>query len=252
VVVGQVGGGGRHEQLALGETPNVAARLQNVAEPDRVVISAATHRLVDGFFRCRILARKALKGASEPMRAFEVVEEGPSRSRLDVATPAGLTPLVGREQEVGLLLDRWEQACEGPGIDGARAGDANCSASIHLAVARPSAPEHADGGALHGEADRAARRAGDGGKSLPAEVLQQIVARTDGVPLFVEELTKMVLESGLLREVGGRYELTGPLPPLAIPTTLQDSLMSRLDWLAQVKEVAQLGATVGRALSRTP
>jgi predicted ATPase len=84
------------------------------------------------------------------------------------------------------------------------------------------------------------------GKTLPGEVLQQIVARTDGVPLFVEELTKMVLESGLLQERQGHYELTGPLPPLAIPTTLHDSLMARLDRLATVREVAQLGATLGR------
>ena len=85
-----------------------------------------------------------------------------------------------------------------------------------------------------------------GGKALPAEVHQQIVAKTDGVPLFVEELTKMVLESGLLQEREDHYELTGPLPPLAIPTTLHDSLMARLDRLAAVKEVAQLGATLGR------
>src|SRR5262249_50849331 len=88
-----------------------------------------------------------------------------------------------------------------------------------------------------------------GGKALPAEVFTQIVRKTDGVPLFVEELTKMVLESGLLREGEGHYELTGPLPPLAIPATLQDSLMARLDRLATVKEVAQLGATVGREFS---
>ena len=84
-----------------------------------------------------------------------------------------------------------------------------------------------------------------GGKALPAEVVQQIVAKTDGVPLFVEELTKMVLESGLLREADGHYELTGPLPPLAIPTTLQDSLMAGLIGLATVREMAQLGATWG-------
>ena len=88
-----------------------------------------------------------------------------------------------------------------------------------------------------------------GGKSLPAEVYQQIVHKTDGVPLFVEELTKMVLESGLLRETNGHYELTGPLPPLAILTTLHDSLMARLDRLATIKEVAQLGATLGREFS---
>jgi predicted ATPase len=85
-----------------------------------------------------------------------------------------------------------------------------------------------------------------GGKALPAEVVQQVVSKTDGVPLFVEELTKMVLESGLLREAEGRYDLTGPLRPLAIPATLQDSLMARLDRLSPVKEVAQLGATLGR------
>jgi predicted ATPase len=85
-----------------------------------------------------------------------------------------------------------------------------------------------------------------GGKALPAEVLQQIVTKTDGVPLFVEELTKMVLESTLLRPVNGHYELSGPLPPLAIPATLQDSLMARLDRLPEVREVVQLGAVLGR------
>ncbi len=87
------------------------------------------------------------------------------------------------------------------------------------------------------------------GKVLPPEVVEQIVAKTDGVPLFVEELTKMVLESGLLQEREERYELTGPLPPLAIPTTLHDSLMARLDRLATVKALAQLGATLGREFS---
>jgi predicted ATPase len=85
------------------------------------------------------------------------------------------------------------------------------------------------------------------GKALSAEVLQQIVTKTDGVPLFVEELTKMVLEAGWLREQEGHYALTSPLPPLAIPATLHDSLMARLDRLATAKSVAQLGATLGRA-----
>jgi predicted ATPase len=84
------------------------------------------------------------------------------------------------------------------------------------------------------------------GKALPLEVVEQVVSKTDGVPLFVEELTKMVLESSLLQERDDRYELTGPLPPLAIPTTLHDSLMARLDRLATVKSLAQLGATLGR------
>jgi predicted ATPase len=84
------------------------------------------------------------------------------------------------------------------------------------------------------------------GKALPKEVLEQILAKTDGVPLFVEELTNTILESGLLHEVGDHYALSGPLPPLAILSTLQDSLTARLDRLAPVKEVAQIGAAIGR------
>jgi len=85
-----------------------------------------------------------------------------------------------------------------------------------------------------------------GGKPLPSEVIQQLLAKTDGVPLFVEELTKMVLESGLVKESQGRYELTGPLPALAIPTTLHDSLMARVDRLGTARGVVQLGAGLGR------
>src|SRR5262249_16806755 len=85
-----------------------------------------------------------------------------------------------------------------------------------------------------------------GNKPLPAEVLQQVVTTTDGVPLFVAELTKMIVESELIKEQEGRYELTGPLPALAIPATLHDSLMGRLDRLGTAKQVAQLGAVVGR------
>src|ERR1700736_6634276 len=85
-----------------------------------------------------------------------------------------------------------------------------------------------------------------GAKALPPEVLEQILARTEGVPLFTEELTKAVVESGLLGDTGDRYVLDGPLPPLAIPATLHDSLMARLDRLAPAKEVAQIGACIGR------
>ena len=100
----------------------------------------------------------------------------------------------------------------------------------------------------HAQAAQIVNRMTDG-KALPTEVLQQILAKTDGVPLFVEELTKMVLEAGLLQEWDDRYELTSPLPPLAIPATLHDSLMARLDRLATVKGLAQLGATLGREFS---
>jgi tetratricopeptide (TPR) repeat protein len=88
-----------------------------------------------------------------------------------------------------------------------------------------------------------------GGKRLPDDVLASIAQRTDGVPLFLEELTRTVLEAGALRDRGDRFELDGPLPSLAIPTTLQDSLMARLDRSAAAKEVAQLAAVIGREFS---
>jgi predicted ATPase len=88
-----------------------------------------------------------------------------------------------------------------------------------------------------------------GDKALPSAVLQEVVRKTDGVPLFVEELTKAVLESGLLEEQEDRYTLHGPLPPLAIPATLHDALLARLDRLAAAKVIAQLGATIGRTFA---
>src|SRR6516162_7553598 len=88
-----------------------------------------------------------------------------------------------------------------------------------------------------------------GGLALPTEVMSQIVAKTDGNPLFVEELTKTVLEGGILVKDAGRYRLDGPLPPFAIPETLQDSLMARLDRRAPVREIAQIGAAIGREFS---
>jgi predicted ATPase len=87
------------------------------------------------------------------------------------------------------------------------------------------------------------------GKNIPPEVLQQIVEKTDGVPLVIEELTKTVLESGYLKEINGHYELTGPLLSLAIPATLQDALMARLDRLVTAKGIAQMAATIGRQFS---
>src|SRR5205823_2402552 len=89
------------------------------------------------------------------------------------------------------------------------------------------------------------------GQTFPTEVLQQIIAKTDGIPLFVEEITKAILESGALKEVDDHYELTGSLSTLAIPTTLQDSLMARLDRLVTAKGIAQIGAIIGRQFSYT-
>jgi class 3 adenylate cyclase len=115
VVVGEVGAGGRHEHLALGDTPNIAARLQGLAEADTVVISEMTFRLVQGYFTCHDRGRHALKGLDTPLRVYQVVETSAAQSRLDVAGGTGLTPLVGREAEMELLRERWAQSTGGQG-----------------------------------------------------------------------------------------------------------------------------------------
>jgi class 3 adenylate cyclase len=115
VVVGDIGSGNQRERLALGDTPNLAARLQNLAEPDTVVLSETTARLVQGYFVCQDLGTQILKGVDTPVRVSQVVGESSAQSRLDVATVSGLTPLVGRETEVMLLLERWAQARDGLG-----------------------------------------------------------------------------------------------------------------------------------------
>jgi class 3 adenylate cyclase len=115
VVVGEMGGGGHQERLALGETPNVASRLQGLASPDTVMISEVTYRLVEGYFACQALGAQTLKGVAQPMLVYRVLAESGAQSRFEVATTRGLTPLVGREQEVGLLLERWAQAKDGRG-----------------------------------------------------------------------------------------------------------------------------------------
>ena len=115
VVVGEMGGAGRQEQLALGEVPNLAARLQGLAASNTVVISDATSRLVQGYFACQDLGAQTLRGVAEPVQVYCVLQESGARGRLDVALTRGLTPLVGREQEVGLLVERWEQVKAGHG-----------------------------------------------------------------------------------------------------------------------------------------
>jgi len=406
VVIGEVGGGSRREQLALGETPNVAARLEALAEPGTVVISAATHRLVERRFSCRDLGARALHGIDTPQTIYQVLGARAAGRRADALPSAWTTPLVGRDREVALVLERWEAASEGLGqvvllsgeagigktriaqtvgarLQGAshKRLDGHCSpyrqhSPMHVVAELVEAalghdrddtpeilgrrlqdtlaqcglaPEEALPllGALLGlpmasaspvaswapqrqrertieivlQAFRAlaARRpvfilvedlhwidasslellsvlvdqvatapicvlltarpdfrppwaarshttqvtltrlprrhteemilSVAGQKPLPAEVLRHVVQGADGVPLFVEEITKMVLESGLLRESDDRYELRGPLQPLAIPATLQDSLTARLDRLAEAKPVAQLAAAIGREFS---
>jgi TOMM system kinase/cyclase fusion protein len=408
VVVGDVGGGTRQEQLALGETPNLAARLQGVAAPNTLVISAATFHLLGGFFACQPLGTPLLKGFAQPLTLYRVLYESMARSRLEAAGSTGWTPLVGREQEVTVLRERWAQVKDGLGQVVLLSGEAGmgksrlvqvlqdhvaaepqtwltpCQCSpyhqntalyplidllervalrfereeapaqklsklegflvqyglalaetVPLFAALLSLPLPADYTPLRLSPEQQKQRTLQAlltilrriaaqqpvlfvmedlhwvdpstlellnllvdqgptarilalltfrpdfsppwtgrshltqvtvhrlprqqavevirqvahGKALPPEVVEQIVAKTDGVPLFVEELTKMVLESGLLQERAEGYARTGPLPPLAIPATLHDSLMARLDRLATVKGLAQLGATLGREFS---
>jgi class 3 adenylate cyclase/predicted ATPase len=406
VVVGEVGSGSRQEQLALGETPNLAARLQGLAAPDTMVISAATFRLVQGYFTAEPLGVHTLRGIAAPVPLYRILGESGVQSRLDVVTPRGLTPLVGRDEEVALLRRRWEQASMGMGQVVLLSGEAgigksrlvqvlkdHVAAEPHTRIEWRGSSSHqlsalypviahlhrllrwhhddppskklrmleatlAASGLtlleavpllaallslpvptsylplaltpqrqrqqtldlllvwLHTEArrqpvlcvvedlhwvdpstlellsllidqsaqarlclvlttrpefpppwtmvahlttltlrrfapaqvERVARHvAGD--KALPSAVLQEVVRKTDGVPLFVEELTKTVLESGLLEEREDHYALHGPLPSLAIPATLHDALLARLDRLAAAKVVAQLGATIGRTFT---
>src|SRR5262249_35630202 len=129
VVVGAMGGGGRQEQLALGETPNVAAKIQGLAAPNTVAISAATYRLVQGYFACQDLGAQALRGVTEPVAMYRVLQESGARGRLDVAQSRGLTPLVGRESEVTLLLELWKQVKAGHGHVILLTGDAGIGKS---------------------------------------------------------------------------------------------------------------------------
>jgi class 3 adenylate cyclase/tetratricopeptide (TPR) repeat protein len=403
VVVGEIGGQSRREALALGETPNIAARLQAIAEPDTVVVSAATHRLLQGIAPVTDLGAHEVKGLPAALHVYRVERFELALKSGSVTAPANVTPLVGRDQEVGLLLARWEHVKDDhghvvllggePGIGKSRLVqvlaeriaaershrlECRCSAyhqdsalyplidlferilhfdrndaptqrfakvetslaaygvalpetlalwaaflslpipdscptldltpqrqkektfeammALLLALAAqqplllvvedlhwadPSTLEFVD--FLLGQVpaapilalmtsrpefrppwttrshftyltvNRVTRKQTElmverltGGKTLPVEVLQQIVLKTDGVPLFVEELTRMVIESDLLQDLGDHYVLADALPALAIPSTLQDSLMARLDRLAAVKEVAQVAAALGR------
>jgi class 3 adenylate cyclase/predicted ATPase len=395
------------KDAVVGETPNLAARLQALAQPRSVVISQATRRLIGGLFELEDLGPQRLKGFAEPLAVWRVAGQSTVEGRFEARQTAGLTPLVGREEEIALLLRRWEQARDGegqvvllsgePGIGKSRLVQevrARLAAERHLRLTHQCSPYHQTSplhpvieqleraagferedplearldkletllargtekldeavpllGALLGISTderypaleltpqrqkqltlealldqleglateqpvlvvyedvhwidpttqellglaierisclpvlllitfrpeftppwsgqphvsslaltRLGRRDGAlmvdrvvGAKAMPAEVSAQIVAKTDCVPLFVEELTKTVLESGLLTDAGDHYELKGPLPPLAIPATLHDSLMARLDRLAPVKEIAQLGAVIGHEFSQ--
>src|SRR4029453_8734773 len=136
VVVGEMGGGGRQEQLALGETPNIAARLQGLAAPNTVVISAVTQRLIQGYFTCQALGDQTLKGVATPLQVYQVVGATEVQQRFDVAAARGLPPLVGREPEVALLRERWTQAQAGQGHIVVLSGEAGIGKSRLVQVVK--------------------------------------------------------------------------------------------------------------------
>jgi class 3 adenylate cyclase/tetratricopeptide (TPR) repeat protein len=403
VIVGDlVGEGAAQEQAVVGETPNLAARLQALAEPGSVVIAPATRRLIGNLFRLQALGRHELKGLAEPVEAWAVAGVSASEGRFDAVRNGPLADFVAREHELGLLLERWNLAQDGEGqvvlvsgepgigksrilgelrerleIRGATSLRFHCSPyyvnsafypiidnferalrfarddtaerkldklealvvgqygrpreDIRFLAAMLSIPCEERYGAvamtpqkfkdetlralvytteamarqqptvlLFEDAHWADPTTLDvmdllihrvrnlpllavvthrlefasrwshyghvaaltltkltrpqscamisrlcGGKALPADLFDQILDKADGVPLFVEESTKSILESADLRDAGDHWEYAGHARAIAIPFALRDSLMARLDRFAPVKEIAQIGAAVG-------
>jgi class 3 adenylate cyclase/predicted ATPase len=410
VVVGDlISSGALFGDDVIGETPNLAARLQGMAQPNALIIAGNTKRLLGGLFDYADLGEHELKGFPQPVPVWQVTGKRSIASRFEaVHTLDGLTPMVGREEEVELLERRWQSAESGEGQVVMLSGEAGIGKSritqhlrdslqnrphTHLlyycspyyqssalfpvinqieraarfsrddstaekldkleALLRQSTSDHLDEtvplfaallsiptGQRYPPLEMTPQRQKEktlesllellaclarenpvlvvfedlhwvdpttlelidrfveqirtlpvlliltfrpdftppswvdypyvslhtlnrlnetktaeitaeltGGKALPPQVLEQITLRTDGVPLFVEELTKTVLEAGFLKEEDDRYTLDGPLPSFAIPSTLQDSLMARLDRLEAAKEIVQIGAVIGRYFS---
>ena len=405
VVVGDlIGSGASQEQAIVGETPNLAARLQGMAEPNMVVIAEGTRRLLGNLFELEDLGPKDLKGIAEPVRAWAALRTSSAEGRFEALHASGLTELVGREEEIELLLRRWSKAKTGegqavllsgePGIGKSRLTATlleRLAAEPHTRLRYFCSPQHTDSAfypiicqleraatlahddttqtkldkldamlaqtstskqdaalfaemlslpndgrypalnmdpqqrrqktleALNAQVEalsrqnpvlmifedahwtdptsleafgrvvdrvrslpallivtfrpefdppwigrpyvtaltinRLAQRDAEamidhvvGNKLVPASIRQDIIERTDGIPLFVEEMTKAVLEAG--SEGAAQRTLASiASPALEVPASLQASLMARLDRLGSAKEVAQIGAAIGREFS---
>ena len=405
VVVGDlIGSGAAQEQAVVGETPNLAARLQGIAEPNNVVIAEVTRRLLGNLFEFEDLGPKDLKGIAGPVRAWAALRASSAEGRFEAFHASGLTDLVGREEESELLLRRWSKAKTGEGQVVLLSGEAGIgksrltAAMLERLASEPHtrlryfcSPQHTDS-ALYpiiGQMERAAGLTHDdkpnarldkvdamlartststqdaalfaemlslandgrypalelapqqrrqktlealtgqlaglasqqpvlmifedvhwidptslealnrtvdriktlpallivtfrpefnapwleqshatsvtlnrlgrreataiiarlvGNKELPADVMAEIVERTDGIPLFVEEMTKSLLEAEN-EDAARRSVAAVPSPALAVPASLHASLMARLDRLGPAKEVAQIGAAIGREFS---
>ncbi len=405
VVVGDlIGSGAAQEQAIVGETPNLAARLQGIAEPNTVVIAEGTRRLLGNLFALQDLGAKDLKGITGPVRAWAALRASSAEGRFEALHAGGLTDLVGREEEFELLLRRWSRAKTSEGqvvlLSGeAGIGKSRLTAALlerlatepHTRLRYFCSPQHTDSAfyPIIGQMERAAGLAHDdttqarldkldtllaqtatstqdaalfaemlslpndgryppldltpqqrrqktmetlglhmealarhnpvlmifedahwtdptslelfgrtvdriahlrvlllvtfrpefeppwigrphvtaltlnrlaqrdidamidrvvGNKQLPANIRQDIIERTDGIPLFVEEMTKAVLEAEGESEVR-RTAASVPSPALAVPASLHASLMARLDRLGHAKELAQIGAAIGREFS---
>ena len=402
VVVGDlIGSGASQEQAIVGETPNLAARLQGIAEPNSVIIAESTRRLLGNLFELQVVQAKDLRGIPEPVQAWAALRASSAKGRFEALRATGLTALVGREEELELLVQRWSKAKSGEGQVVLLSGEAGIGKSRlivallerlatepHVRLRHFCSPEHTDS-ALYpiiGQMERAAGFADDdtpqarldkldamltrtstpevdvalfadmlslpndgryptldltperrrhrtfealslqiealtrsrpvlmivedahwvdptsleafgqavgqianlpvllimtfrsefeppwigrshvtaltinrlverdvramidnviGNKPLSLEVRQDIMERTDGVPLFVEEITRAVLEA----ENEGAAQTIVPSPALAVPASLHGSLMARLDRVGQAKEIAQIGAALGRKFS---
>jgi predicted ATPase/class 3 adenylate cyclase len=406
VVVGDlIGSGEAQERGVVGETPNLAARLQSVADPNAIVIGPTTRRILGNLFEYQDLGRIGFKGFDAPIQVYQVLRPSSVESRFE-ALRTTATPLVGRDEDIELLMRRWEQVKDGdgqlvlisgePGIGKSRVVQAlqeRLGSETHTRLRYFCSPHHRDSALcpIIAQLERAAgfrredtdeqrlskletvlaqaindldeavplladllsiptgeryppfnltpqkqkektlkallaqveglaarqpvlmvledmhwidptshealeliidqiaalrvlliityrpefappwvgrpqvtllslnrlppRKCADmirgviGGKVLPKEIADRIIERTDGIPLFIEELTKAVIESGVVAEAGDHYASTGPVALLAIPTSLHASLLARLDRLAPVREVAQIAAALGRQFS---